>query len=542
MREPVVVLPFVVRGSSSELQGLGVDVADRFAAALEGNNVAKAVAYGPESSAREFTRRLGARALKEAGGGTLITGVVARRGDAIEVEARLIRGSDLRIVWTLGPERGSAADPTAALDRLRERVLGAVYWYLSPQWGQRHEPTVYHPPPSLEVARMVEEAEARMWAFSPSQAFPRYREAAARDTTWLHPVVAMMWANNGRACYPWCSRVADRVGEVRDSLDAFLNARRDRLSQGDARFLDLLRARRASPGDEVEAMLALLAIDSFYVGQAMHTHFRTNRLNEALGYYERRDTMDTRGVLRDDIAADIYDQLGRYEDVLALARSTKARDGAFLQEVSALAAQGDIDEIERVIAQSHTLRGQADPIWLIGRAALELSIHGWEKESRVYAERVLAEMRQWPDSLDRAGMMYRRDALAILGRYEDAARSLEELGRRNPAEARASRIQAMPFRIAAGDTVGALALVDSIRTQPLTAFYPWSSKGAPLYFGAQILSLLGRKEQAVFMLREALNNGARIAEPPDYSPHMRLRWVWAPLRGYPPFEELVRPR
>jgi hypothetical protein len=91
-------------------------------------------------------------------------------------------------------------------------------------------------------------------------------------------------------------------------------------------------------------------------------------------------------------------------------------------EVSALAAQGDIDEIERVIAESYTLRGQAAPIWLIGRAALEFSVHGWEKESRVYAERVLAELRQWPDSLDRAGMMYLRDALAILGRYADAAR------------------------------------------------------------------------------------------------------------------------
>lgn len=38
------------------------------------------------------------------------------------------------------------------------------------------------------------------------------------------------------------------------------------------------------------------------------------------------------------------------------------------------------------------------------------------------------------------------------------------------------------------------------------------------------------------MLREALNNGMRLgADEP-------LVWVWAPLKDYPPFQELVKIR
>jgi hypothetical protein len=95
----------------------------------------------------------------------------------------------------------------------------------------------------------------------------------------------------------------------------------------------------------------------------------------------------------------------------------------------------------------------------------------------------------------------------------------------------------MRDRILLGDTVGALALVDSARTQPISAFVGsgWP-KAAPLYHGAHILSLLGRGDEAVSMLREAMNNGCRLG------PDEPLQWYWAPIRDYPPFQELVRLR
>ena len=84
---------------------------------------------------------------------------------------------------------------------------------------------------------------------------------------------------------------------------------------------------------------------------------------------------------------------------------------------------------------------------------------------------------------------------------------------------------------------------DAIRTGaieagliPLAAFAGsgWPHVGEPRYYGAQLLALLGRKAEAVAMLREALNGGWRLMsnEP--------LWWYWAPIKDYPPFQELVK--
>jgi hypothetical protein len=114
----------------------------------------------------------------------------------------------------------------------------------------------------------------------------------------------------------------------------------------------------------------------------------------------------------------------------------------------------------------------------------------------------------------------------------------DEQSRRLEAGGLHYRILAMRDRILLGDTVGALALVDSAGTQPLATFEGsgWDLKGAPLYYGAHILSLLGRGDEAVALLREAMNNGWRLeADEP-------LQWYWAPIKDHPPFQELVRVR
>ncbi|MDP1891393.1 MAG: hypothetical protein Q8K55_10935 [Gemmatimonadaceae bacterium] len=58
----------------------------------------------------------------------------------------------------------------------------------------------------------------------------------------------------------------------------------------------------------------------------------------------------------------------------------------------------------------------------------------------------------------------------------------------------------------------------------------------PRCFGAQILALPGRKDDAVAMLRDELNNGWRpdVDEP--------LEWSWAPPKDDPPLVALVKRR
>ncbi len=220
--------------------------------------------------------------------------------------------------------------------------------------------------------------------------------------------------------------------------------------------------------------------------------------------------------------------LGRFEDELALA------------------ALGRTEEIERLITESHGLETQGAPVRLMNTAASELSLHGRPEEAKGYAERVVSGLAQWPDSIQALGDTQNilRNALRILGRHDEVVRIYDEQSRaaREAGAASAAglqyRILGMRDRILMGDTAGALALVDSARTQPLTAYTGsgWNPIGTPLYYGAHILSLLGRKDEAVAMLREALNNGHRFgADEP-------LQWYWAPIKDYPPFQELVKIR
>jgi hypothetical protein len=59
-----------------------------------------------------------------------------------------------------------------------------------------------------------------------------------------------------------------------------------------------------------------------------------------------------------------------------------------------------------------------------------------------------------------------------------------------------------------------------------------------MYHGAQVLALLGNREEAVALLRQALNNGAVFPDGGDEP----LEWYWAPIRDFTPFQELMRIR
>jgi len=539
VREPVVVLPFEVQGGDGTLEPMGIQVADRIAAAIEGAKLARVVAYRPEGRSRPFTERVGRRAVRETGAGTVVTGVIAYWGGWLEVRANIVRGSDLKTLWTLGPERGPASDAAPALDVIRERVLGAVGWYMMPTMEGQTHPGIYQPPASLEVLRLAQKGADLFAAARYAEAIPLYREAFERDTTWLGAatVLATTYGNAG-------------LRRERDSVRTFLEARRARLHPGDALMNDRGLATDASPEREVEASRALFEMDSSEAYTVLWSLVRARRPAEALEYLPLRDTTvawqrEWQAWVR--FAGLAYHMLGQFEEELAAARDGKTRVPLYFQhwlrEVSALAALGRLDDVEGIILESHALESVQAPVQLQWTAALELSRHGRPEEARVYAERVLAGLQRWPDSLraTATARTTRLGALRILGRHAEVVQGYDEEAGRVEARGVSGlgvRILAMRDRIRLGDTVGALALADSARTRPLSEFSGagWNEEGEPLYYGSHILSLLGRGDEAVLMLRDALNHGYRLG------PDEPLEWFWAPIEDYLPFQELMRVR
>jgi tetratricopeptide (TPR) repeat protein len=531
-----VVLPFEVQAADAALTHLGVQAADRIAAAIEGASLGRVVPYRPQNGGAAFTERLGRRVVAETGAATLVIGTIAQRGERVEVQARVIRAADLRTIWTLGPDDATTADPTPALDRVRERVLGAVGWYLSEYTRHWKNPAASQPPTTLELFRLMEKADELFRSTRYAEAASLFREAYVRDTTYLVPALLLVPAFDNLD--QW---------QLRDSAHAFVQVRRERLFPLEALLFDRFSAEVLSPEAQVKASLTLAAAEPAHAYGAMRSLVWARWPAAALEYYAGRDSTAPRvrqWPYWDEIAARAYHMMDRFEEELALVRAAKTREprhfAHWVREIGALAVLGRFAEIDRIITESHSLETPGAAVRLMAAAAVELAKHGRGVEARAYAERALAAEAQLPDSARASGAEgnVRHNSLRILGRHADIVQDLVSPQRTTGRDALAYRILAARDRILSGDTVGALVLADSARTLPFELFAGpgWEVPGRPMYFGAQILALLGRREEAVALLREALNNGQRLG------PDEPLEWYWAPIRDYPPFQELVRIR
>ena len=82
---------------------------------------------------------------------------------------------------------------------------------------------------------------------------------------------------------------------------------------------------------------------------------------------------------------------------------------------------------------------------------------------------------------------------------------------------------------ARGDRRGAERVLTRILSVP-------AKNGRRLYARARIYARLGDRDRAMALLREAFAQGM------DYGMHLHTECAFEPLRGYPPYEELIRPK
>jgi tetratricopeptide (TPR) repeat protein len=536
VREPVVIVPFEVQATDAELANLGRQAADRISAAITAAGLGAVVPYraAAGSGNAPFSPALGARVVSETGAATLVTGVIYQRGDSVEVRAQVLRASDLKPLFSLPAERGGATSPEAPLEATTQRVLGAVGRYLSPA-ARAFDVTLYHPPSNLEAFRLFDKAsELFRQTFGDSATQALLLEAFRLDTTLYMAAIdlAASYAN---------------YGDLRrsDSILTELEARRSRLAVGEALFLDAHQSRRRSPEEEYRASIALFQAGSGWTFDAMMSSVRANRPEEALRYWARRDTSTVwvrEWQAWDFWAARAFHALGRFTEEVALARAARDREprarGHWEREARALAALGRTEELEQLINASYNLEDPLAPGYLMGRAAQELQDHGYPESAQTLFARALAWVETLPpeSQLDADMRNLARNALRGLGRYDEVRRRYALEGR-DPRTGLGLRALGMRDAIRSGDTTGALAMVDSLRsasTDVLRAVWPGSPEGDRTYYGAQILALLGRRDEAVAWLRQALNAGRRL------EPDEALQWYWEPIRDYPPFQELVR--
>jgi tetratricopeptide (TPR) repeat protein len=249
--------------------------------------------------------------------------------------------------------------------------------------------------------------------------------------------------------------------------------------------------------------------------------------------------------------------LGRHQEELEEARrGGQIYGGSFnlrSYEARALAALGRLDDLDRLVQGlltiapqtfSHYFLPRGTPGYVMLSAAEELRAHGHREAALRMANRAVTwyqgrvgdEARQQDI---RSGL---GDALYQAERWQEAKAVFTELAK-HPADYyfdiyNQGRLGAVAART--GDVVTARSIADALRNRKDR----WLD-GKHTFRAARIIALLGDKDGAVALLREAIAQGAGISETPDaygygfIFPHCM---DMESLRGYAPFEELVKPR
>jgi tetratricopeptide (TPR) repeat protein len=220
-------------------------------------------------------------------------------------------------------------------------------------------------------------------------------------------------------------------------------------------------------------------------------------------------------------------------------------------EARALVALGRMDEMEKLIDDILTIPSEwaypscclprATPAYVMLSAAEELRAHGHREASVKMASRAAdwyrsrtGEDARLEDTRSGLG-----DALYQAERWEEARAVFATLATEHPDNIfYKGRLGTLAAR--RGDRATALRIAEELRRLETPYLY-----GNHTSRSARIIALLGDKEGAVALLREAVAQGAGDGDVPDmygYGFVFRHSMDLEPLHGFPPFEDLIKPK
>jgi serine/threonine-protein kinase len=546
----VVVAPFANQTGDTALAPLGRLAGDWITQGLAEAGFAEVV--DPETIRSTWPTAPDARRLALATGARLVvSGAYYVDGDSLRLLARISDAAADKVLRALEPVSAPVAAPREAVAQLRERVLGTVAGLLdaSPDtWA-----VVSELPPSL--------AAYRHWSAGVEH-FNRYElDAATRELLAAHRldstfVVPLLWAGISQSLLG--------NGATADSLLRVADRSRERLAPADRYALAAVWAevRGDMPGAlrGSREMARVAPASTTALGLVGWHAARVNRPAEAVAALTRLDP--DRPPVRQyaghwEALTLAQHLLGDHRAELAAAQHGRRlhpdRLTSLYNEARALAALGRLDEVERRLNEIADLPEEPAFTRVDVTVALggELRAHGhaaaaeaaFARALRWYAERPAAG-RATPTQRARHA-----EALYVAGRFDEARPLFEQLVRL-PSGALRSVSRAGFLGVLPGASadevdcrgfVGVLAARRGDRAAALAADRALATLHGPYvhgrhtYWRARIAALLGERERALALLREALQEGQMY-------PALHGAADLAPLRDLPAFQELIRPK
>jgi len=460
--------------------------------------------------------------------GTVIWGSYHLKDEILRFQIEITDSEKGKLIHSLEDVSGSRDSPMEVIETLRQRVLGTLVLYFDsiPSKILR-----VSKPPHYDAYR---EHIVGLEYFGKDylQALRHFKLAAERDPEFLAPR----------------TRIAIIYGTLGEHAKAdpefrFINKYRENLTLFEQNYLDWYMSRLE--GNYAEAMQHLLqaekqAPNNNYVNYLIGIEaLRNNNPQETVNIFTKKDPSEyiydhEAGAWQLGVLAEARHMLGNYQLELDEIRQGQENYPDRLElrvgEVRALAALGRIQEVMGVIEDSLDLKSRTGtPGGVMLEAAQELRAHGYLNEAQEIANRA-ADWYKNRTLDDAESDIYRSDlalALYIAEQWEKAKTLFKELAEENP-----DNIEYKGFlgRLAArrGEREAALKISEELQKIKLPYLF-----GYHTYCRACIASLLGEREQAVELLREAFTQGYA------HGVYLHRDIDLEALREYPPFQELL---
>jgi tetratricopeptide (TPR) repeat protein len=510
---------------SDDLQRAGgVDVVPADVAIQASSFLSASGALGTRDRVRDLAQDVGA--------GIVITGTYVLERDSLRFRAEIIDAQARRRLAEIGPLSGSMNEPTEAIERLRQRVMGALAAQLQENLGDY--PNDFRHAPSFQAYRAFLEANYHHFRSENPEAVADYTRAYQLDTSFLEPLAASIISHNNGGNF-----------EAGDSVYVILEPRLEELTPYYQLHIRGERARRI--GEREEQLRFLREELDLYPGSVApySVAWAERNSNHPRRAIELLSTMDPeRGSMREffsywGVMTDCYHMLAEHEQELREAqRAEHLYPERLIQpldrQAGALAALGRVREVNAILDRVETL--PAFRSWTPGtvmfRAAMELRAHGHREAAMEIFDRALAWYADRPpEEADTQGRQY--DVAQIhygAEHWQEARRIAEEMVLADPSDL---SYQGFLGLVAAhgGDREEALH-----RAAWLAESRPRFFPSTPLFWRALIASALGDSEDAMSLLQEAFDRGLNWGNW-----HPRYHSL-EPLYDLPVYMELMRPK
>ncbi|MFZ2053942.1 MAG: serine/threonine-protein kinase [Candidatus Aminicenantales bacterium] len=485
-----------------------------------------------EALAAESKRKDPLRALAEATkAGKVVHGDYYLQGETIQFHAWADDIAEKKNALTLEPASGPAKNPAAALEPLRLRLMGGLAGIFDP--ALRDTLSFIKEPPTFEAYREYIEGARAFLRGEYTKAVPYLLRAAERDPDFKIPLIQASMAYFNLHQY---TKGEELVSEVARS--------RADLSTGERLFLDhveaifhgdlesqLRTARQITSTSKTWMSIyenAWAAEGSNYPGEAVDLLSQLNPYNEAYKDWSRNYW----GVL-----TWAHHMIGNYNQELKVARRGRRQfpesQGMLGYEVDANAALGRTKDLQVLFEESKNLppRRGYSPGDIMLRAGRELRAHGFKED----AVNVLNQALQWfearpeQEKTSEENRYSQASTFYVLGKWAEAKALFEGLHSEIPDKTDYLGYLGV---VAAqmGNKEEALKISKQLEDDKRPYLY-----GNPTYWRARIAAILGDKEGAVNLIRQATKEGFSYDS-------LHPTEDFESLADYPPYIQLMKPK